>query len=111
MKLKFEAHEAYQIEAIDAATALFDGQPALPSQLTIPPGASFQAGPNRLDLTEDQLFEKLKRIQAEQELEVDAALQIIEGRTETVAGEVAVRFPNFFVEMDTGTVNNYVYLI
>jgi type III restriction enzyme len=110
MKFKFEANEAYQIAAIDAATALFDGQPALPSQLTIPPGATFQVVPNRLDLDENQLLENMKKVQAEQEIPADGKLQIIEGKTDAVGGEITVRFPNYSVEMETGTGKTYVYL-
>ena len=93
MKFKFEANEPYQIAAIDAATALFDGQPAIPSQLTIPPGATFQVVPNRLDLTEGQLFENLTKVQEEKEIPRDEKLQIIEGKTDAVGGEITVRFP------------------
>ena len=110
MKFKFEANEPYQIAAIDAAAALFDGQPALPSQLTIPTGATFQVVPNRLDLIEEQLLENLKKVQAELEIPVDETLQIIEGKTESVGGEITVRFPNYTVEMETGTGKTYVYL-
>lgn len=110
MKFKFEANEPYQIAAIDAATALFDGQPALPSQLTIPPGATFQVVPNRLDLNEDQLLGNLKKVQAEQDIPADDKLHIIEGKTDAVGGEITVRFPNYSVEMETGTGKTYVYL-
>ncbi|MCA3246721.1 MAG: DEAD/DEAH box helicase family protein [Azospirillum sp.] len=110
MKFKFDANETYQIEAIDAATAIFDGQPALPSQLTIPSGATFQVVPNRLDLSEEQLLENLKKVQTEQEIPVDDALHFIVGKTEAVGGEIAVRFPNLSVEMETGTGKTYVYL-
>ncbi len=110
MKFKFEANEPYQIEAIEAVTALFDGQPNWPSQLTIPPGATFQVVGNRLDLTDDQLLMNLSKVQGEQGLALDENLNFIEGIVSSVQGDIDVRFPNYSVEMETGTGKTYVYL-
>jgi type III restriction enzyme len=110
MKFKFEPNEAHQIDAIDAAVSLFDGQPRLASQLAIPPGATFQVVPNRLDLSEDQLLSNLQKVQSGNDISIDKALQIIESNTPTVGGETTVRFANFSVEMETGTGKTYVYL-
>jgi len=110
MEFKFESSEEYQIAAIDAATALFEGQGFIRSQLVIPKGASFQVIANRLDLTEEMIVANLAKVQGDQGLSVDTDLQAITAEIDTFLGKTEARFPNFSVEMETGTGKTYVYL-
>lgn len=110
MEFKFDATQEYQLDAIAAACGLFDGQPNLPSLLTVPKGASFQAIANRLDLDELTILANLKAVQVARSIAPDARLETIESEIETVTGSKQARFPNFSVEMETGTGKTYVYL-
>lgn len=110
MEFKFDATQEYQLQAIDATVGLFEGQPYVRSQLVGPKGASFQVIANRLDLNDAAILANLNRIQKEQEIAPDADLQPIEATVDTVVGSDVVRFPNFSIEMETGTGKTYVYL-
>src|SRR3712207_2147934 len=110
MEFKFSASEEYQLQAIEAAAGLLEGQPFIRSQLVVPKEATFQAIANRLDLDEAMILTNLQKVQSGQDIAVDAALQLIEAEIETVAGRQAARFPNFSVEMETGTGKTYVYV-
>jgi len=110
MEFKFESSEEYQIAAINAAIALFEGQSFVRSQLVIPKGATFQVIANRLDLNEELIVANLVKVQGDQGLPVDGGLQAITAEIDTLAGKAEARFPNFSVEMETGTGKTYVYL-
>ena len=130
MEFKFDANQDFQVCAIDAVVNLFEGQPnesLLPSlfaetpqlelatgsakpQLDFAESLAFAAVDNRLVLDEAGLLENLKRVQEANELPQDSALQLIEEKAETFAGEQTIRFPNFSIEMETGTGKTYVYL-
>lgn len=107
VKLKFDSSQPFQLEAIQASTGLFTGQPAELSELT----TAFREqrrSENELDLTlemgaignqlvldDDAILENLKSIQDENGLEVSDHL--VDGL-------------QFDVEMETGTGKTYVYL-
>jgi type III restriction enzyme len=110
MEFKFEPSQEYQLDAIAAAVGILEGQPLTRSQLVAPKGASFQVIPNRLELPEEILLENLRKVQAQQRIAPDAALQCIEAEIDGVGGAENVRFPNFSIEMETGTGKTYVYL-
>lgn len=110
MELKFDARQEYQIRAIDSVADLFEGQPKIPSELVFVPGASFAAAPNRLDIGDDVLLRNLQTVQSRNGLKPDPALEFIDGEIDTPKGRIAVRFPNFSVEMETGTGKTYVYI-
>jgi type III restriction enzyme len=110
MEFKFESTEDYQVAAIEAVTALFEGQGYVRSQLVIPKGASFQVIANRLDLAEKMIRANLAKLQGDRGLPVDNGLQTIAAEIDTLAGKAEARFPNFSVEMETGTGKTYVYL-
>jgi type III restriction enzyme len=110
MEFKFDPAQEYQLDAIAAAVGLLEGQPYRTSQLVVPKGASFQVIANRLDLDETALLANLKAVQAAHGIKSDAALQTIEADIETVSGAGKAKFPNFSVEMETGTGKTYVYL-
>jgi len=110
MEFRFDATQEYQLAAIEAACGLLEGQPYLRSELVIPEGASFSAIANRLDLSEDTLLKNLQDVQAGNGIDTDDELKVIAGSL-PASGETTPRpFPNFSVEMETGTGKTYVYL-
>ena len=110
MEFKFDANQEYQVAAVDAVVNLFEGQPHGRIELTFSLGSGVGTSPNRLDLDEDALLQNLQTTQQVNDLPTDAELQCIESEAETAEGTIAVRFPNFSVEMETGTGKTYVYL-
>jgi type III restriction enzyme len=110
MEFRFDATQEYQLAAIEAACGLLEGQPHVRSALVVPDGASFSAIANRLDLSPEDLLKNLQALQEHAGLGKDAALQVIAGAVDTVATSRTVQFPNFSVEMETGTGKTYVYL-
>ncbi len=112
MRLKFDANQQFQIQAIEAITDLFQGQARISGGMTFTLGAqsSLAAVPNRLDLDEAALLANLGSVQGRNRISPDSQLKMIEETIDTLAGKKDVRFPNFSVEMETGTGKTYVYL-
>ena len=122
MQLRFDATQEHQLAAIEAACGLFDGQPHVRSELIISDKDAFPAIANRLDLSEDVLLRNLQSVQAGTGIEPDHRLEVISEPLPDFGDDVAgsdslentdgipVRFPNFSVEMETGTGKTYVYL-
>jgi type III restriction enzyme len=107
MKLKFDANLEYQLEAISAVTDLFEGLPVKKGGFEInfgtPGGLLFNelgAG-NQLALETKQLLKNLHTVQERNAVPKSRSL-IENGDT--------YAFPNFSVEMETGTGKTYVYL-
>ena len=96
MKFEFDANQDYQRAAIDAVVRLFEGQIPVRTTLQFSWESNFAAIPNHLDLDSDQISDHLKEIQETNGIEVS------EFSTN--------RFPNFSVEMETGTGKTYIYL-
>lgn len=113
MKLQFDANQDFQLEAIRAVVDLFAGQPdASQNAVTMA-----DEGLSSLKLTETgvanqrvisdaQWLENLHAVQKLHGIEPSAALETMKLDDGTVAGA----FPNFTVEMETGTGKTYVYL-
>ena len=111
MELKFDANQEFQLQAIEAVTSLFAGQPRIETDLHFTPGqSSFAAVANRLDLSEAELLGNLHAVQQQNAIALDPELICIEEPIKTAAGPKDVRFYNFSVEMETGTGKTYVYL-
>jgi type III restriction enzyme len=112
MEFKFDPNQEFQVKAIEAVTDLFDGQPRLGPAMHFAAGPLFgvSAIPNRLDLDEPALLANLEKVQTRNGIRPDASLQCIEQGIETLTGPKTARFPNFSVEMETGTGKTYVYL-
>src|SRR5437870_353383 len=103
MKFHFESNQPYQLRAIEAVADLFRGQ-----SRTLVDFGDFELGQvwgpvaNRLNLDEDQLLANLRAVQKRNGLSEDGRLECIE--------DGAARFPNYSVELETGTGKTYVYL-
>ncbi|WP_424972074.1 DEAD/DEAH box helicase family protein [Dinoroseobacter sp. S76] len=110
MKFKFDSDQKYQVGAVESVVGLFDGQAFVRNQLIVPTGATFQVVPNRLDLTSDQLLSNLQKVQGDRGLDQDDKLETLTAKVETLRGEEDITFPNFSVEMETGTGKTYVYI-
>lgn len=114
MQFKFEASQQYQLDAIRAVADLFEGQPKPdgPDFLVLE-GAAING--NRLDLDEATLLSNLQAVQTRAGLKPDSELKLIKGEIEVPNGTkkktvTKTAFPNFSVEMETGTGKTYVYL-
>ncbi len=106
MKLKFDSTLSYQLEAIKSVTDLFEGQPARSSgfQIDFGKGGSMYNDlgiGNDLALSGELIVQNLHAIQSRNNVPKSRLLQE-EG--------AAYDFPNFSVEMETGTGKTYVYL-
>jgi len=110
MEFKFNPHEEHQAPAIEAIADLFEGQARNGVELNLDLGAALAAIPNRLELDSEALLSNLRAVQSRNGLPPDASLMCIGSEIETPAGTRSVRFPNFSVEMETGTGKTYVYL-
>src|SRR5580704_2081130 len=108
MQFKFDANQDYQLRAIGAVSGLFEGQPHREVELTFRLG--FAAVANRLDLEESACLRNLQLVQTQNGLAPDGDLACIEETIHTAEGKKTCRFPNFSVEMETGTGKTYVYL-
>ena len=96
MKFEFDANQDYQRAAIDAVVQLFEGQIPIQTTLQLSGESNFTAISNRLDLNPDQISDRLKEIQEANGIETN---------------EFSTNgFPNFSVEMETGTGKTYIYL-
>lgn len=108
MKFKFDPNQDYQLEAIAAVVDLFEGHAKTEEAFTLD-HVGIRANPLSIDW--EQVRENLRRVQERNGLPPDEDLAYLEGQVEVAGGEqVKVRFPNFTVEMETGTGKTYVYL-
>ena len=110
MKLKFDSNLEYQLKAIRSVTDLFEGMPPRQSEFEI--SFSSYIGSiglkqtelgiaNQLPLGADRLLENLHAIQERNAIPKSRRL---------IEKDDTYRFPNFSVEMETGTGKTYVYL-
>ena len=113
MEFRFDATQEYQLDAVEASCRLLEEQPHLCGELVIPDGASFSAIGNRLDLSEAELLKRLREVQQDHDIEADESLKFITSTLPENGHDdenATARFPNFSVEMETGTGKTYVYL-
>src|SRR5262245_52706537 len=109
MKFRFDPGQPHQTQAIRAVADLFDGQPFVEPDFSDWTHAMAPVA-NRLDLSDGQLLANVRKVQRRLGLPEDDKLRHIDGTLDTPEGERPVRFPNFSVEMETGTGKTYVYL-
>lgn len=109
MKLKFDSSLEYQRDAVGAVTDLFEGLPQNREELSVPLGMEDMLGAqhselgigNVLALVPEQLLANLHAVQSRNAVPKSRSL-VEEGSP--------YGFPNFSVEMETGTGKTYVYL-
>jgi len=107
MKLKFDSNLEYQLDAIQAVTDLFQGLPPKQGEFEI--ALSRQDGAlfndlglgNQLMLDEKQILDNLHQVQER---------NFISESNSLIPEDDQYAFPNFSVEMETGTGKTYVYL-
>ncbi len=116
MKLKFDANQEYQLNAIQAVVDLFEGQPLKGSHFELEilsdPDQLFQNSiivGNNLRVSEIQIVKNLHKKQKENGLEPSTLhpLSVGEGPIEQPRLKEGL---NFSIEMETGTGKTYVYL-
>lgn len=112
MKLQFDANQDYQLEAIRAVVALFEGQPDA-SQTAVMRDDELSSLKltdtgiaNRRVMDDAQWLKNLHAVQQAHGIESSGELEPMRLDDGTPAGT----FPNFTVEMETGTGKTYVYL-
>jgi type III restriction enzyme len=100
MKIKFDSHQDYQLDAVGAVVDAFDGQPLAQGQYEVQLSATAsdmfsELGiGNLLRVSDEKLLQNVRAIQARNGL---ATSEQLDGR-------------NFSIEMETGTGKTYVYL-
>ncbi len=128
MKILFDAGQPYQLDAINAVVNVFAGQPRtddsqMGSQARL--DSPFDVGGlwsetgigNALNLSEAALLRNVRAVQTANEVVLSASLAALPGGggtagNGTAGGGMAAMpaFPNFSIEMETGTGKTYVYL-
>lgn len=110
MKLQFDAKQDYQLDAIRSIADLFEGEGFTPAELIFSAEGSFGIMPNRLSIGDEILLRNLQQVQSDNKVAIDSALKTIGAVIDTDTGKQAIQFPNFSVEMETGTGKTYVYI-
>ncbi len=127
MKLVFDKNQSYQLEAIQSTVDLFEGQQLNKSDfefsLSSDSGGSIQFTDsgvgNRFTVSEEQILSNLKKIQVANELQEHELSYSLEklfyndpplSKSVLTDESLVTSFPNFSLEMETGTGKTYVYL-
>jgi type III restriction enzyme len=112
MKLQFDANQDFQLEAIQAVVDLFVGQPNA-SHISISRDDELSSlkltergVANQRVISDEQWLTNLQAVQTVHGIAPSAALETMKLDDNTPVGS----FPNFTVEMETGTGKTYVYL-
>ena len=111
MEFRFDASQSYQIDAIEAVAGLLDGQGNMSGELLFEEGSLTLATiPNRLDIDNMRLLGNLQSVQLRNSIRPDMTLETIDQSVATATEKKTAGFPNFSVEMETGTGKTYVYI-
>lgn len=111
MRIQFDGNQPHQVRAIEAVAELFRGQPRVSVDFnSFALGEVYGPVSNRLDLTDEHLLANLNTVQARYGIPTSERLEHIEETIRTAQGAEVAQFPNFSVEMETGTGKTYVYL-
>ena len=119
MKLKFDANLPYQWEAIQAAIGVFEGQPSNQSQFEVSFAKQMDVLEqtelgigNRVAIESGRILDNTRSIQEANDIPKSAALvEIYQAMKAEEKGKLRnYNFPNFSIEMETGTGKTYVYL-
>lgn len=112
LQLKFDPDQQFQIEAIESVVSLFEGLTKYSTDFTlgeeiIPNLPPYEA------LSENWLFSNVRKVQEESQVlldEIPLGLMVDDGMVLEGVGYENWRYPNFTIEMETGTGKTYVYL-
>ena len=110
LELSFDPNQSYQTQAVESVCGLLSGQPRNEVELTFALGDGFAAIANRLDLDNETLLANLHTVQRQNGIAPDDGLELISETIQTADGERETAFPNFSVEMETGTGKTFVYI-
>ncbi|MFA5010712.1 MAG: DEAD/DEAH box helicase family protein [Ignavibacteria bacterium] len=118
MKLHFDSKQEFQLEAVKAVTDIFEGQPLSSGdfEFSISQQGAFlneNGFGNKLNLTDEQLLFNLNNVQKINNIQDSDSLLKLKYKEANENGQevtVTTRFPNFSLEMETGTGKTYVYL-
>jgi len=110
MQFQFDANQDFQLKAIAAVVDLFEGQSGPQAGMQFKLSATLAAVSNRLDIEETALLDNLRKVQELNGVTPDTEIRCVEQEIATATGVSTVKFPNFSVEMETGTGKTYVYL-
>ncbi len=110
VRIQFDGNQSFQLKAIQSVADLFRGQPRRVAEAPDDLGPIFGSMTNRLDLNQEELVRNLHIVQTQNGIPRDTSLQNIEETIRTSVGDREVLFPNFSVEMETGTGKTYVYI-
>lgn len=118
VEIKFDAHQAYQREAIDSVVELFGGQDSVEQGISLPgygeegtfEGFDEVVFGNTLSLAPETVRRNLRRVQ-DREVELDDGT-VVPAISESLRRDLRDgEMPDeFSVEMETGTGKTYVYL-
>ncbi len=124
MKLHFDPNQTYQKDAINSVVKLFEGQPLNKGDFEISGNGgaltfSELGFGNNVSLTESEILNNLQQVQNENEINPSQKLERFSYHTNGTGREdnadekeklFETAFPNFTIEMETGTGKTYVYL-
>ncbi len=111
LQLQFDPDQPHQLAAVAAVAGLFEGLPRRAAAFGLGDEVIANLPPYE-SLSEAWLKDNLRRVQAANDIEAGPAgmLEVDEGLVLDGAGFESWRYPNFTVEMETGTGKTYVYL-
>ncbi len=119
MKIQFDAGQGYQLDAINAVVNVFAGQANATQGALTRLDSAFDIGGlwsdigigNAMRLSSELLLENVRAVQATNSIALSDSLEPLTHDYEAENGEKRTHsFPNFSIEMETGTGKTYVYL-
>jgi type III restriction enzyme len=112
LRLKFDPNQDYQVEAVQSVLRVFEGLPRRAVEFGLA-GEIVPNLPAHESLDETWLFENVLAVQQENGIRPEQLvprLEMDEGMVLEGAGDESWRYPNFTIEMETGTGKTNVYL-
>lgn len=110
MKIKFDSNQDYQLQAVQSVVNLFEGQALADSKFEI----SFSRNGKSIAFSEKGVSNNMMLSEANLLKNVQAVQQAngiaLSDKLEVLRGDKGIWFPNFTVEMETGTGKTYTYL-